>query len=82
VDAKFVPEGNDDELRILGSVLDVVRDDGHVPEVQRCIDLVHEVQRGGLDEEREHDFSSSECKLELWLAYLIGVKSEHQRKRA
>ena len=44
----FLPEGNDDELRVLGSVLDVVRDDRHVPEIQRGVDLVHEVQRGRL----------------------------------
>ena len=45
----FVPEGNDDELCVLSSVLDVVRDDRHVPEIQRGVDLVHEVQRGGLE---------------------------------
>lgn len=45
---RFLPEGNDDELCVLGSVFDVVRDDGHVPEIQRGVDFVHEIQRGGL----------------------------------
>jgi hypothetical protein len=39
----FVPERNDDELCILGSVFDVIRDDGHVSEIQCGINLVHEV---------------------------------------
>ena len=46
-----VPERNYDELRVLGSILDVVRDDRHVPEIQRGVDLVHEIQWGGLSEE-------------------------------
>ena len=43
----FLPEGDDDESWVLGSVLDVVRDDRHVPEIQCGVD-VHEVQRGRL----------------------------------
>ena len=46
--AWFLPEGNDDELRVLRSVLNVVRDDRHVPEIQRGVDLIHKVQRGRL----------------------------------
>lgn len=46
---KIVPEGDDDELCVLGPVLDVVRNDRYVPEIQSSIDFVHEVQRGGLD---------------------------------
>lgn len=39
----LVPD--DDELGILGALLDVVCHDGNVLEVQRRIDLVHHVQR-------------------------------------
>ena len=39
----FLPERNNDELRVLRSVLDVVRDNRHVPEIQRSVDLVHKV---------------------------------------
>lgn len=40
-----LPQGDDDELRVLCSILDVVCDDGNIPEVESGIDLVHEVQR-------------------------------------
>ena len=43
-----VPQGDDDKLCILRPVLDVVRYDGDVAEVQRSIDLVHEIEWGGL----------------------------------
>ena len=46
---KIVPERDDDELCVLGSVLDVIRNDRYVPEIQRGINLVHKVQRCGLD---------------------------------
>ena len=46
--AEDAPQGDDDKLRVLRAVLDVVGDDGHVPEVERGVDLVHEVQRRGL----------------------------------
>jgi len=45
---KSAPEGDDNELRVFGAVFDVVRDDGDVAEIQRRIDLIHEVQRCGL----------------------------------
>lgn len=41
---KRLPQGNDDELRVLRSVLNVVCDNGNIPEVQRGVNLVHEVQ--------------------------------------
>ena len=40
-----IPQGDDDELRVLRTVLDVVGDDGDVAEIQRGIDLVHEIER-------------------------------------
>lgn len=39
---------DDDELGILRALLDVVRHDGHVLEVEGRVDLVHHVQRGRL----------------------------------
>ena len=50
------PKRDDDELRVLRPILDIVRNDGHVPEIQRGVDLVHEVQRRRLVRvEREHE---------------------------
>jgi hypothetical protein len=43
-----VPQGYDDELCVFSPIFDVVRDDGDVPEVESRVDLVHEVQWGGL----------------------------------
>lgn len=45
---KNVPERDDDKLRILSSVLDVVGNYGDVTEVQRSVNLVHKVERSGL----------------------------------
>jgi len=39
----YTPERDDNELCILGPVLDVVGNDRDVSEVQRSIDLIHEV---------------------------------------
>lgn len=39
---------DDNELGVLRAFLDVVGHDRHVLEVQRCVDLVHHVQRRGL----------------------------------
>lgn len=39
-----VPKGNNDELRILRAVLDVVCNNRDIAEVERCINLVHEVK--------------------------------------
>lgn len=39
-----LPQGNDDKLGILRSVLNVVSDNGNIPEVQRGVNFVHEVQ--------------------------------------
>ena len=51
-----VPKGDDDELRILRAILDIVRDDRDIAEVQGSIDLVHEVQRSGfVDVQREDE---------------------------
>lgn len=50
------PKRDDDELRVLRPILDIIRDDRHVPEIQRGVDLVHEVQRRRLVRvEREHE---------------------------
>ena len=43
-----IPQGDDDELRVLRTVFDVVGDDGDVAEVKSGIDLVHKVQGCGL----------------------------------
>jgi len=43
-----VPQGYDDELCVFSPIFDVVRDNGDVPEVESRVDLVHEIQRGGL----------------------------------
>ena len=51
-----VAERDDDELRVARSLLDVVADDAHVAEVERGVDLVHDVQRRGLVVvQREHE---------------------------
>ena len=41
-------KGDDDELRVFRTVLNVVSYDGNVPEVKCCIDLIHEVEGRGL----------------------------------
>ena len=74
--AEFVPERNDDELRILSSVLDVVRNDRYVPKIQCGVDLIHEVQRGGLGVESttsvwENASRGSDSP------HLVGVKSKY-----
>ena len=38
------PEGDDDELRVAGPLLEVAGHDGDVLEVQRCVDLIHDVE--------------------------------------
>ncbi|RUS83430.1 hypothetical protein EGW08_008802, partial [Elysia chlorotica] len=43
-----VPQRDNDELSILLSHLDVVGYDGNILEVEGGIDLVHDVERGGL----------------------------------
>lgn len=43
-----VSKGDDDELRRLCLGLDIIGNNRHVLEVQRGINLVHEVQRRGL----------------------------------
>ena len=43
-----LPKGDDDELRVFRTVLNVVSYDGNVPEVKCCIDLIHEVEGRGL----------------------------------
>ncbi len=40
-----VPKTDDNELSVLGPLLDVVGHNGHVLEVQGCVYLVHHVQR-------------------------------------
>lgn len=54
----YAPEGDDDELSVLRPIFDIVRDDRHVPEIERGVDLVHKVQRRRLvhmqsEDERE-----------------------------
>ena len=41
-------QGYDDELCVFGPLLDVICHDGDVLEVQGRVNLVHDVQRGGL----------------------------------
>ena len=43
-----VPQGYDDELCVFSPIFDVIRDNGDVPEVESRVDLVHEIQWGGL----------------------------------
>ena len=38
-----VPERDDDELRVLRAVFDVVSDDGNITEVESSVNLVHKV---------------------------------------
>ena len=40
------PQRDDDELGVPGPLLDVVGDDGHVLEVERGVNLVHDVEGG------------------------------------
>lgn len=40
-----LPKGDDNELGILGTILDVVRNNGYISEVERSVNLVHEIQR-------------------------------------
>jgi len=51
--ADTIPEGDDDELCILRAVLDVVGDDRNIPEIKRCIDFIHKVERSRLTLGRE-----------------------------
>ena len=44
----IVPQGYDYELRVLGPLLDIVGHDGDVLEVEGGVDLVHDVEWGGL----------------------------------
>lgn len=50
-----IPKRNDDKLGVLGAVLDVIGDDGNIPEIERCVNLVHEVKRSRLHH------AASEC---------------------
>ena len=43
-----IPEGDDDELRILGPIFDIVGHDRDIAEIKCSVDLVHEIQRSGL----------------------------------
>ena len=48
VDRSFRPKGDDDELSVPSSLLDVVGHDWDVLEIQGGVDLIHDVERGGL----------------------------------
>lgn len=48
VEEEKVPKRDNDELRILSSILDVVGNNRYVAEVKSGVDLVHEVERCGL----------------------------------
>lgn len=41
----IIPQRNNNELRVLSSLLDIRRDDGHVSEIQSRVNLIHDVQR-------------------------------------
>ncbi len=41
---KNLPQRDDDKLGIFRAILDVVGNNRDVPEVQSCIDFIHEVQ--------------------------------------
>ena len=43
-----VPQGCDDEVRVFSPIFDIVRDNGDVAEVESHVNLVHEIQWGGL----------------------------------
>ena len=43
-----IPQGYDDELRVFSPIFDVVCHNGDVPEVESGVNLVHEIQWGGL----------------------------------
>lgn len=47
--SNILPQGDDDELRVLRPILDIVRHDGHISEVQCGVYFVHEIQRRRLD---------------------------------
>jgi hypothetical protein len=38
-----VPKRDDNKLSILGSIFDVVRNDGNISEIEGSIDLIHEI---------------------------------------
>ncbi len=40
----IVAKGDDDKLRVLRPVLDIVRNDGDIAKIQSSINLVHEVE--------------------------------------
>lgn len=46
---RIIPQRNDDKLRVLRAVFDVVRDNRYVAEVKCRINLVHEVERSRLE---------------------------------
>jgi len=45
-----ISKGDDDKLSILGSLFDVMSDDGNISEVKRGVNFVHEVQRRRLED--------------------------------
>lgn len=73
-----IPQRDDDELRVLGPIFDVIGDDGYVPEIERSVDLVHKVKRGRLCDQ------INEGNLEIMYdgkSYLEDVERKHKGQR-
>ena len=59
------PEGDDDELRVAGPLLEVAGHDGDVLEVQRCVDLIHDVEGSRLVVVESENLELQKCN---WLS--------------
>lgn len=54
-DPHIVTQGDNDKLRVLGSLLDIVCNDRDIPEIQSCIYFVHKVERCRLEDMKSED---------------------------
>ena len=66
----IVAQADDDELGILGSLLDIVGHDGDVAKVKGCVNLIHEIERRGLEMVQGKDQGEGTQRLQLWLIML------------
>lgn len=53
----IVSKRDDDKLSVASALLDIVCDDRDIPEIQCCIDFIHEIQRSWLEDMESEDES-------------------------
>jgi hypothetical protein len=76
--SSYVSERDDDELSVLRSIFDVVRNDRDVPEIKRGIDLVHEVERRRLHAHTRVNYTGRRTRERVMKTYLVNVESENE----